>query len=188
MEFTINGWGLCLTSTVAFSAGFAILNAAQRKAWQAAAKLYAPLMDKIAKRLDTTVHSIPEKLERGTPPQYAEESKGRGKPMTAIELLSTEPVAWEVKIAGLSPAEREHLTNSLSAVLERAALARGYMDGAKNFRHLFVWHRHPCTRSEGRKRSSRQNPQSSRLCLPKVTAAFILTARRSVSGTLERRR
>ena len=48
----------------------------------------------------------------------------------AIELLSTEPVAWEVKIAGLSPAEREHLTNSLSAVLERAALARGYMDGA----------------------------------------------------------
>ncbi len=30
-------------------------------------------MDKIAKRLDTTVHSIPEKLERGTPPQYAEE-------------------------------------------------------------------------------------------------------------------
>ncbi len=50
--------------------------------------------------------------------------------MTAIELLSTEPVAWEVKIAGLSPAEREHLTNSLSAVLERAALARGYMDGA----------------------------------------------------------
>ena len=48
----------------------------------------------------------------------------------AIELLSTEPVAWEVKIAELSPAEREHLTNSLSAVLERAALARGYMDGA----------------------------------------------------------
>jgi hypothetical protein len=56
-----------------------------------------------------------------------------GKAMTAIELLSTEPAAWEVKIAELSPAEREHLTNSLSAVLERAALARGYMDGAYLF-------------------------------------------------------
>lgn len=31
MEFTINGWGLCLAALVAFSAGFAILNAASAR-------------------------------------------------------------------------------------------------------------------------------------------------------------
>ncbi len=53
--------------------------------------------------------------------------------MTALELLALEPVAWEVVIANLSKEEREDMASSLSHIAERAALARGYMDGAYLF-------------------------------------------------------
>lgn len=53
--------------------------------------------------------------------------------MTAIELLGLPPVEWEILLAKMSPAEREDMTGSLSHIMERAALARGYMDGAYLF-------------------------------------------------------
>lgn len=53
--------------------------------------------------------------------------------MKAIELLALPPVEWEVLIAKMTPAEREDIAGSLSHILERSALARGYMDGAYMF-------------------------------------------------------
>jgi hypothetical protein len=70
----INSAGVVVGIIACLMILFAVYERGQRKAWQAAEKLYAPLLSKIAARLDTSVHSIPEKLERGTPPDYVEEN------------------------------------------------------------------------------------------------------------------
>lgn len=49
--------------------------------------------------------------------------------MTAIELLALPPVVWNDHLSEMSIEERQEIASSLSHILERAALAHGYIDG-----------------------------------------------------------
>lgn len=53
--------------------------------------------------------------------------------MTAFEFLGLSPLVWADHLEKMTPDRRDAITRGLSAVLETAALARGYIDG----RYLF---------------------------------------------------
>lgn len=53
--------------------------------------------------------------------------------MTALELVAMPPAVWAEHLEELSAEECESMASSLSHIIERAALARGYIDG----RYLF---------------------------------------------------
>lgn len=73
MTIIIDWWIIFPIALGFVGACLAFYEFGQRKGLETAEKLYAPLLNRIADMIDTTEHSMSEKLERGTPSDYVEE-------------------------------------------------------------------------------------------------------------------